>query len=121
MANYARNHVCFLFSAVSATFTEMYIDLKNYSWAEDEGIWRPCRGTPPFPLDRYQDDPDALLSIALSTHNDAHHHFAYGHAPPLVCKIMWNKKTTVLMIMCNLLFHFCAHQHVHFKCASHYK
>jgi len=21
---------------------------------------------------------------------------------------MWNKKTTALMIMCNLLFHFCA-------------
>jgi hypothetical protein len=44
---------------------KMYIDLKNYSWADDEGIWRPCRGT--LPLDRYQDDPNALLSFALST------------------------------------------------------
>jgi hypothetical protein len=44
---------------------KMYIYLKNYSWAEDEGIWRPCRGT--LPLDRYQDDPNALLSFALLT------------------------------------------------------
>jgi len=44
---------------------KMYIYLKNYSWADDEGIWRPCRGT--LPLDRYQDDPNALLSFALST------------------------------------------------------
>ncbi len=43
---------------------KMYIYLKNYSWANDEGIWRPCCGT--LPLDRYQDDPNALLSFALS-------------------------------------------------------
>jgi hypothetical protein len=47
--------------------------VKKSSWDEKEGIWRPCRGT--FSLDRYQDDPEALLSFALSTHaaaNDAH-------------------------------------------------
>ena len=48
---------------------KIYIFVKKLSWDEKEGIWRPCRGT--LPLDRYQDDPDALLSLALSTHNDA--------------------------------------------------
>jgi len=52
---------------------KIYIFVKKSSWDEKEGIWRPCRGT--LPLDRYQDDPEALLSFALSTHaaaNDAH-------------------------------------------------
>ena len=50
---------------------KIYIFVKKSSWDEKEGIWRPCRGT--FSLDRYQDDPEALLSFALSTHaNDAH-------------------------------------------------
>ena len=50
---------------------KIYIFVKKSSWDEKEGIWRPCRGT--LPLDRYQDDPEALLSFALSTHaaNDA--------------------------------------------------
>ena len=53
---------------------KIYIFVKKSSWDEKEGIWRPCRGT--LSLDRYQDDPEALLSFALSTHaaaaNDAH-------------------------------------------------
>ncbi len=48
---------------------KIYIFVKKSSWDEKEGMWRPCRGT--LPLDRYQDDPEALLSFALSTHNDA--------------------------------------------------
>jgi hypothetical protein len=48
---------------------KLYIFVKKSSWADDELIWRPCRGT--FSLDRYQDDPEALLSFVLSAHNDA--------------------------------------------------
>jgi hypothetical protein len=48
---------------------KIYIFVKKSSWDEKEGIWRPCRGT--FSLDRYQDDPEALLSFALSTHAPA--------------------------------------------------
>ena len=48
---------------------KIYIFVKKSSWDEKEGIWRPCRGT--LPLDRYQDDPEALLSFALSTHAPA--------------------------------------------------
>jgi hypothetical protein len=48
---------------------KLYIFVKKSSWDEEEGIWRPCHGT--LPLDRYQDDPDALLSFVLLTHNDA--------------------------------------------------
>ena len=45
---------------------KLYIFLKKSSWAEEEGIWRPCRGT--LLLDHYQDDPKALLQFALSAH-----------------------------------------------------
>ena len=48
---------------------KIYIFVKKSSWDEKEGIWRPCRGT--FSLDRYQDDPEALLLFALSTHAPA--------------------------------------------------
>jgi hypothetical protein len=59
---------------------KLYIFVKKSSWAEDELIWRPCRGT--LPLDRYQDDPDALLQFALSAHNDAHAAAAAAYATP---------------------------------------
>ncbi len=58
---------------ISLFKVKIYIFVKKSSWDEKEegGIWRPCHGT--LPLDRYQDDPEALLSFALSTHaNDAH-------------------------------------------------
>jgi hypothetical protein len=45
---------------------KLYIFLKKSSWAEDEGIWRPCRGS--ILLDRHHDDCDALLKFALSAH-----------------------------------------------------
>jgi hypothetical protein len=51
---------------ISVYKEKLYIFLKKSSWAEEEGIWRPCRGT--LLLDRYQDDPEALLSFALSAH-----------------------------------------------------
>ena len=58
---------------ISLFKVKIYIFVKKSSWDEKEegGIWRPCHGT--LPLDRYQDDPEALLSFALSTHaaNDA--------------------------------------------------
>jgi hypothetical protein len=51
---------------VSVYKGKLYIFLKKSSWAEEEGIWRPCRGN--VLLDRYQDDPEALLQFALSAH-----------------------------------------------------
>jgi hypothetical protein len=87
---------------ISVCGGEMYIDLKNYSWAEDEGIWRPCRGTPPLstrPLPRRPRCSTLVFPVDPMPMATMH---------PLLCKIMWNKKTTALMIMCNLLFHFCA-------------
>jgi hypothetical protein len=52
---------------------------------------------------------------------------ASHHAPtttPLVCKIIWNKKTqrSTMMIMCNLLFQGArASTCTHFKWVSHHK
>ncbi len=51
---------------VSVYKGKLYIFLKKSSWAEDELIWRPCRGN--VLLDCYQDDPKALLQFALSAH-----------------------------------------------------
>ncbi len=53
---------------ISVYQEKLYIFLKKSSWAEDEGIWRPCRGA--ILLDRHQDDPDALLQFALSAHHN---------------------------------------------------
>jgi len=47
---------------------KLYIFLKKSSWSEDEGIWRPCRGS--ILLDRHQDDCNALLKFALSAHKE---------------------------------------------------
>ena len=45
---------------------KLYIFLKKSSWAKDEGIWRPCRGS--ILLDCHHDDRYALLKFALSAH-----------------------------------------------------
>ena len=47
---------------------KLYIFLKKSSWAENEGIWRPCHGS--ILLDRHQDDCNALLKFALSAHKE---------------------------------------------------
>jgi hypothetical protein len=53
---------------ISVYKEKLYIFLKKSSWAEEEGgIWRPCCGN--VLLDRYQDDPEALLQFALSAHH----------------------------------------------------
>jgi hypothetical protein len=56
---------------VSVYKGKLYIFLKKSSWDEDELIWRPCHGT--LLLDRYQDDPEALLQFALSAHATTQH------------------------------------------------
>jgi hypothetical protein len=53
---------------VSVYQEKLYIFLKKSSWAEDEGIWRPCHGS--ILLDRHQDDCNALLKFALSAHKE---------------------------------------------------
>ena len=53
---------------VSVYQEKLYIFLKKSSWAEDEGIWRPCRGS--ILLNRHQDDCNALLKFALSAHKE---------------------------------------------------
>jgi hypothetical protein len=52
---------------ISVYQEKLYIFLKKSSWAEDEGIWRPCCSA--ILLDRHQDDPDALLQFALLAHH----------------------------------------------------
>jgi len=79
MANYARNHVCFLFSA-----------RVHFLSSTQCPLW-PATMHPP---------------------------------PPLLCKIIWNKKTqqSTMMIMCNLLFQGArASTCTHFKWVSHHK
>ncbi len=53
---------------VSVYKGKLYIFLKKSSWADDELIWRPCRGN--VLLDRYQDDHEALLQFVLSAHKE---------------------------------------------------
>ncbi len=53
---------------VSVYHEKLYIFLKKSSWAEDEGIWRPCHGS--ILLDHHQDDCNALLKFALSAHKE---------------------------------------------------
>jgi hypothetical protein len=60
---------------VSVYKGKLYIFLKKSSWALEEeggdpnrGTWRPCRGN--VLLDRYQDDPEALLQFTLSAHKE---------------------------------------------------
>jgi hypothetical protein len=53
---------------VSVYEKKLYIFLKKSSWSEEDGLWRPCRGA--VLLDRYQDDPEALLQFALSAHKE---------------------------------------------------
>jgi hypothetical protein len=65
--NIATSKVLQINLEVSVYKGKLYIFLKKSNWAEEEGgIWRPCRGN--VLLDRYQDDPEALLQFALSAH-----------------------------------------------------
>jgi hypothetical protein len=65
--NIATSKVLQINLEISVYKGKLYIFLKKSSWAEEEGgIWRPCRGN--VLLDRYQDDPEALLQFALSAH-----------------------------------------------------
>ena len=88
MANYARNHVCFLFSARVHYQPILLLGMgKLIGWALPPKVYELKTALPPChsrATASYQDDPDALLLFFLSTQHDAHHHFAYGHAPPLV-------------------------------------
>ena len=66
--NIATSKVLQINLEVSVYKGKLYIFLKKSNWAEEEGgIWRPCRGN--VLLDRYQDDPEALLQFALSAHH----------------------------------------------------
>jgi hypothetical protein len=66
--NIATSKVLQINLEISVYKGKLYIFLKKSNWAEEEegGIWRPCRGN--VLLDRYQDDPEALLQFALSAH-----------------------------------------------------
>jgi len=66
--NIATSKVLQINLEVSVYKGKLYIFLKKSNWAEEEegGIWRLCRGN--VLLDRYQDDPEALLQFALSAH-----------------------------------------------------
>ncbi len=66
--NIATSKVLQISLEISVYKEKLYIFLKKSSWAEEEGIYRPCRGT--ILLDCYQDDPDALLQFALSAHKE---------------------------------------------------
>ena len=66
--NIATSKVLQINLEVSVYKGKLYIFLKKSSWADDELIWRPCRGN--VLLDRYQDDPEALLQFALSAHKE---------------------------------------------------
>ena len=57
---------------------KLYIFLKKSSWAEEEGgIWRPYHGN--VLLDRYQDNPKALLQFALSAHHKEYKNPVFVH------------------------------------------
>ena len=63
--NIATSKVLQINLEISVYKGKLYIFLKKSNWAEEEGgIWRLCRGN--VLLDRYQDDPEALLQFALS-------------------------------------------------------
>jgi hypothetical protein len=67
--NIATSKVLQINLEISVYKGKLYIFLKKSNWAEEEGgggIWRLCRGN--VLLDRYQDDPEALLQFALSAH-----------------------------------------------------
>jgi hypothetical protein len=66
--NIATSKVLQINLEISVYKEKLYIFLKKSSWAEEEGIWRPCRGT--ILLNCYQDDHDAVTQFALSAPNE---------------------------------------------------
>ena len=127
MANYARNHVCFLFSARVHYQPILLLGMRKLIWwALPPKVYELETALPPFHSRPLATKTTPMLYSRVFPVVDPMPSVASHHAPtstPLVCKIMWNKKTQrSTMIMCNLLFQGArASTCTHFKWVSHHK